>query len=187
MAGTAEQLQEPSGSVSRVADEGLRASLQSLVVDEVAESIIGTLDAPTLCAVTVQKTMDLLGAESASLLFLDEGPQRAVSGRRGDERARLPRGACVAGWVALHKKPALVADARADQLPEAGPQQHPPLSAERSSAVNPGTRQLVAHVSFSYREPRRGPRRRCCEAGMAGGAGRSDGTQGPRRPIAKPP
>ncbi len=112
----AEQLQQPSGGLAALpAAEGMSASVQSVMVNEVAESIIGTLDAPTLCAVAARKTCELVGAEGASLLLLDEATgELIVSAGAGDEPARLPKGTCVAGWVALNKKPALVADAPAD-------------------------------------------------------------------------
>lgn len=110
-----QQLQPLSSfGVAARAAGGLTASMQSLAVSEVAESIVGTLDAFSLCAVTVQKTRELVGAEGATLVIVDGASGELCVGGGREGPARLPRGACVAGWVALHKAPALVADTSSD-------------------------------------------------------------------------
>lgn len=112
------EVQDLSRAAAPPVDAGLHAAMQSLVVNEVAESIIGTLDAKNLCAVTVQRTLELLDAEGARLWLVDEPAGELFLGEGGapdDAAPRLARGACVVGWVAMNRQPALVADVRSDR------------------------------------------------------------------------
>ncbi|MBI5542305.1 MAG: GAF domain-containing protein [Deltaproteobacteria bacterium] len=90
----------------------------SLLINEIAEAIVSTLDPDELLAVAADKVQQLLDADDASLLMLEptgdlvyQRPSRSGSPPR---RVQLGRGQGVAGWVAEHRKPLRIEDVRVD-------------------------------------------------------------------------
>lgn len=92
----------------------------AVLVNEIAQSITGTLELERVFELTVSRTRDLLAAEAAVLLLLDEKTGElyvdAASSEAADalQRVRLAPGEGVAGWVAQHAQPVLVGDVTSD-------------------------------------------------------------------------
>ncbi|MCS7283896.1 MAG: GAF domain-containing protein [Anaerolineae bacterium] len=87
-------------------------------LNEVSSLLTSTLDLDTVLHLTVQRAADLLNAEAASLLLVDETTGdlvfRVAIGVEGLEGARLPMGTGLAGWVAQEGRPVRVEDVRQD-------------------------------------------------------------------------
>jgi len=115
----------------------------SLLINEMAEAILETLDTSHLFAVTVEKTKQLLGAEGASLLLVDENTgelyfDAVCGGADMLRRFRLRPGEGVAGWGVEHEQPALVPDVQHDAR----------FSASADTASDFRTRSIVAVPLF---------------------------------------
>ena len=132
----------PHDSPFRVRADGspLDPMRLALVVNEIARAIGGTLDLDELVQVTVLKTRELLEAEGASVLLIDEQTGElyfdTVAGADGEimSRIRLRKGEGIAGQVVASNQPMLVANASHD----------PRLSRMVDAATAQTTRSLVA-------------------------------------------
>jgi diguanylate cyclase (GGDEF)-like protein len=87
----------------------------------VAKTLNSTLRLKEVLDIVMNKIKDLIMAEAWSILMLDEARNELVFevalGEKGDQvrEMRLAMGQGVAGWVAQHQKPVIVADAATDQ------------------------------------------------------------------------
>jgi len=87
----------------------------------VAKTLNSTLNLKEVLDIVMNKIKDLIMAEAWSILMLDESTNELVFevalGEKGDQvrEMRLALGQGVAGWVAQHQKPVIVADAATDQ------------------------------------------------------------------------
>lgn len=87
---------------------------------EIGKALASTLDLETILTLVMEKAQELLWAEASSLLLVDpstgELAFKVALGEKGAivKEIRLKRGEGVAGWVALHGRPALVSDVRQD-------------------------------------------------------------------------
>ena len=90
------------------------------MLDEVARTILSSLELKTVLNIIMEKTRDLVPAEAWSLLLLDEASgDLSFSIAVGDRAERLREhklrpGEGIAGWVAREGKPVVVQDAPAD-------------------------------------------------------------------------
>ncbi|MBC8164147.1 MAG: GAF domain-containing protein, partial [Roseiflexaceae bacterium] len=97
-------------------------------LNQIALEINSTLDLDLLLASSLQVFANLIGVERGSIMLIEEDTyhlvDRAVLGRSRDQvgYTRFPVGHGIAGWVAQHRKPALVPDVSQDErwveLPE---------------------------------------------------------------------
>lgn len=87
----------------------------------VAKTLNSTLNLKEVLDIVMNKIKDLIMAEAWSILMLDEASNELVFevalGEKGDQvrEMRLALGQGVAGWVAQHQQPVIVADAATDQ------------------------------------------------------------------------
>lgn len=87
----------------------------------VAKTLNSTLRLKEVLDIVMNKIKDLIMAEAWSILMLDESSNELVFevalGEKGEQvrEMRLAMGQGVAGWVAQHQKPVIVADAATDQ------------------------------------------------------------------------
>jgi len=95
--------------------------LELLTLDEVGRTIISSLELQTVLNIIMEKTRELVHAESWSLLLgeeLEDGLHLSVAVGEGADRsgarAALKPGEGIAGWVAREGKPVVVDDAAAD-------------------------------------------------------------------------
>ena len=103
-------------------DEKLKAKLRELeFLTRSSHALNATLDLDQLLDTIVRLVQDAVHAEAVSLLFLDESGKNLVfelaRGRRDDavRGLRIPIGEGVIGWVARHRKAAIVNDTRTDE------------------------------------------------------------------------
>jgi diguanylate cyclase (GGDEF)-like protein len=90
-------------------------------LDEIGRTIISSLELQTVLNIIMEKTRELVQAESWSLLLGEEGEgglQLSVAAGEGADRARMGAtvrpGEGIAGWVAREGKPVIVEDAAND-------------------------------------------------------------------------
>jgi len=95
--------------------------LELLTLDEVGRTIISSLELQTVLNIIMEKTRELVHAESWSLLLGEEGEgglSLSVAVGEGADRtgsgAVIKPGEGIAGWVAREGKPVVVDDAAAD-------------------------------------------------------------------------
>jgi GAF domain-containing protein len=94
------------------------ATLERLL--EISSLLNSTLKLDELLGQIMTSATELTGAETSSLLLLDEdGDELTITvatGAPGEAvmRGRVPSGEGIAGWVVEHGEPAVVADAKAD-------------------------------------------------------------------------
>jgi GAF domain-containing protein len=112
-----EELRERLAALEReVAAE--RRARQALV--EASVRLNSLLNLSELLHAAMEATTDLLGAETGSLMLLDETTHELVfevaTGESGADvkQRRVPADRGIAGWVLRHNEPALVADAGSD-------------------------------------------------------------------------
>jgi diguanylate cyclase (GGDEF)-like protein len=99
----------------------LRRQVERLsLFHEVGKALFSTLDLQKILQTIMEKISDLLQPDTWSLLMLDDKAQELYfeiaigSGAEKLRDVRLKLGEGVAGWVALHGEPVLVANARQD-------------------------------------------------------------------------
>jgi phosphoserine phosphatase RsbU/P len=94
------------------------AALQRLM--EITASLNSTLNVDELLGLIINSAADLLGAETASLLLVDEETGELIvqvaTGEPGEEamRQRVPAGQGIAGWVVEQGEPVIVDDPSSD-------------------------------------------------------------------------
>jgi len=105
-----------------MADEQGRDSAAALRrLMEITASLNSTLNVDELLGLIMSSATDLLGAETSSLLLVDEETGELVvqvaTGDPGEEamKQRVPAGQGIAGWVVEHGEPVVVDDPATDE------------------------------------------------------------------------
>jgi adenylate cyclase len=103
------------------AEQALDRSLaEGVALSQVAAAINSVMDFQPLLEMIMEKSKEVMDAESSSLMLLDEETNEltfnVATGEKGAalREIRLPVGKGIAGWVAEQKEPLLVPDAYAD-------------------------------------------------------------------------
>jgi GAF domain-containing protein len=87
---------------------------------EISSLLNSTLNLDELLGQIMASATELTGAETSSLLLLDEEADEltiaVATGKPGEAvmSGRVPRGQGIAGWVVEHREPAVVDDAKSD-------------------------------------------------------------------------
>ncbi len=115
-------------------------------LQEISVEVSSTLDVDALLAASLQSLAQIVRAPYGSIMLVDRETEqletRAVLGYPSvDTYVRFPIGSGVAGWVAQHKKPALIPDVQADERWVTSPNQQLTNKQEGSVLAVP----LIAH------------------------------------------
>lgn len=102
--------------------EDLKAKVRELsTFDAIAKTLNSTLNLKEVLRIVMDRVKELIRAEAWSILMLDEKSSELVFevalGEKGQQvrEMRLALGQGVAGWVAQHRQPVIVADTSQDQ------------------------------------------------------------------------
>ncbi len=95
----------------------VRLEQQILALKEIGLVLESTMSLEEVLTLAVERTTHLMGAQRSTLFLMDESKELVSRVIDGEEVAeiRLPLGRGLAGWVARHGQPLMVADAYKDE------------------------------------------------------------------------